>query len=110
MINRKVKSVLFGLFLASLLCAGLGCSDDEECQSSSSACGSFTACCSSKDCYYLASDGTRFDCDGTNCNAAAERMANYMCKKLQTESPEEFDRVVEEILEAAHGRDKVLWH
>lgn len=102
--NQNSKLFLFSLFLICLMAVGLGCSEDEECQSSSSACGSFTACCTSSDCYYLAGDGTRFDCNGTDCSAAAEQLADHMCKKLRDESPEAFNRLVDEILESANER------
>ncbi len=42
-------------------------------------CGSRSvqACCTSTQCRYVVSDGTVFECSGTNCNAAATSLASY---------------------------------
>jgi len=104
--NQDVKFVLMALFLASILLVGLGCSEDEECLTDSSVCGTFTACCTSSDCYYLAGDGTRFDCNGTDCSSAAGRLADYICGK--SASTVDYNNTVDQILEAAQERVIIL--
>jgi hypothetical protein len=47
------------------------------------ACGTFSACCSSTDCYYELPDGTQFACNGQDCSAAAQAMASYCCPPPQ---------------------------
>ncbi len=48
-----------------------------SCVSSSytSRCPTLRACCSSTQCYYVA-NGTTYNCNGTNCNSAAQTVAN----------------------------------
>jgi len=65
----------------------VGCAKKASCQSSSSACGTFQACCTSTDCYYTYNN-KRYDCDGTDCTDAAKRLAADMCgtaKRLASE-------------------------
>ncbi len=50
----------------------------ENCVTETSACGSFTACCTALQCYYLY-DGKKYECDGTDCTDAATELANDMC-------------------------------
>lgn len=106
---RKLHGLLTSAVLLCLTAGATGCSDKEECQSASSACGAFTACCTSDDCYYLAG-GNRFNCNGTDCNSAAEDLANYLCTGLKDRSPEDYRRVVEEILERMDGPMAVRFH
>ncbi len=57
-------------FLALGLLSESGCKKAEECQAFET-CGSKTlsACCTDTQCRYLASDGTSFPCNGTDCGA-----------------------------------------
>jgi hypothetical protein len=81
---------------------GPGCGEDEKCETADHPCGGqFTACCKEDQCYYLADDGTRFNCDGTDCLEAAQELANYMCDAMIIDSPEDYEIVVEEIHQAA---------
>jgi hypothetical protein len=106
--NRKVKLLILSFFIMCFLFAGAGCGGDSnraECLESDSACGRFTACCSTSNCYYLADDGTRFNCNGTNCNAAAQQLAEYMCgKSLRENSQDDLSSVVDEMLDAAKAQ------
>jgi hypothetical protein len=42
-------------------------------------CGTVEACCSSSDCYYQIGNGSRFPCNGTNCNGAAQAVVSSCC-------------------------------
>lgn len=74
----------FGRLL--LVCTGvllgvqmMGCGGGSyTCQSSSTTCGSFQACCNEKDCYYTY-NGKKYSCDGQNCDAAAQQVVKAMC-------------------------------
>jgi hypothetical protein len=65
-------------FVGVLALSLVGCKKKTTCSSSNSACGVFQACCSSTDCYYTY-NGSKYPCDGTDCRAAAERLASAMC-------------------------------
>lgn len=55
-----------------------------SCQTSTSACGTFETCCTPTDCYYKYKN-KKYNCDGTDCEGAAEKLAADMCgtaKKL----------------------------
>jgi len=99
---RANRVIVIVFVLAAAVLWTTGCSEDDEevCDKASSACGSFTTCCTSDNCYYLADDGKRFNCDGTDCEDAAQRMAEYMCA-ANALTPEEFDELVEAILRSA---------
>lgn len=85
------------VLLAFMVLLVYNCKKDPAttCDSGSSVCGTFTACCSSTQCYYKW-NGNRYDCDGTNCNDAALELANDMCAK---KSPQGSVASVEEIIE-----------
>jgi len=100
--SKKILSVCSLLILFLLFSSG--CGDDEKCESRNTACGEFTACCTSDQCYYKTSDGTRFNCNGTDCQEAAELVAEYMCSTMSLSSPEEFEAMVDEILRAAEAQ------
>ena len=76
---RKIMLVLGVLaLLASAGCGG----ESEQCQQGSTCQkgGSWQACCTSTDCRYKMSDGTVYNCAGTNCgsgnpSAAAQAVA-----------------------------------
>jgi hypothetical protein len=79
-----MKHLLFILFVAISL---LICCKENSVEStpnpitciSSNGCGKiYQACCSSTNCYYTY-NGKRYDCDGINCNAAAQRLVHDMC-------------------------------
>jgi len=98
--SAKLLSV-GSILIFSILC-GTGCSDDEKCETADHPCGGeFTACCTSDNCHYLADDGQRFNCDGTDCNEAAQELAAHMCPGLSLSDPEAFEAVVDEILREA---------
>ena len=52
---------------------------DEQCQTASISCGGkkIDACCTTSQCRYEASDGTVFNCNGTDCQAAAQQAARW---------------------------------
>jgi hypothetical protein len=68
------------LFAGSLSLGTTGCSADDVCNSSSSACGEFTACCdeAGTDCWYEY-NGKTYDCNGSDCSSAAQELAEDMC-------------------------------
>ena len=101
MSHRVVRHVLLCGGLVLLLWGAFGCSGDESCEDGSTECGYYTICCTETQCYYEIDDGTRFECDGTDCEAAAVELAEYQCAGLKDEAPETFARLVEEILAAA---------
>ncbi|MBK8167300.1 MAG: hypothetical protein IPK64_15265 [bacterium] len=103
---RPIHLILVVL-TSCLVLGAMGCSEDEECGSDSTYCGTFTACCTSSDCYYLASDGTRFNCNGTDCTAAAEALANHMCYKFKDMSSDEVKQVVDEIMSSSGTSPRV---
>jgi hypothetical protein len=70
-----------GAWLASvvLLAGGLAaCGAKEECDSTTVCSRNVEACCTDSSCYYEYS-GTRVNCNGTNCDAAANRVAAEVC-------------------------------
>jgi len=78
-----IFGVIFGLSLFALgLFSGSGCgssSSDEQCQTVPISCGGkkIDACCTTSQCRYKASDGTVFNCNGTDCRAAAQQAARW---------------------------------
>jgi len=90
---RTILAAFLGLLFLNLV----GCKKKESCQSANGACGSFRACCTTSQCYYTYG-GKRFDCDGTNCSAAAQRLANYMCGTSYRQSNEPLSTTEQEAL------------
>ena len=75
------KTITFNVLLFACLLLLFSCEDRnplEQCLTETSACGSFTACCTVRYCYYLY-DGKRYDCDGLDCTEAANELADDMC-------------------------------
>ena len=75
------KTLTFLVLIFAFLVGITSCEDRnplEQCQTSSSACGSFKACCTAIKCYYEY-DGRKFNCDGLDCTDAATALANVMC-------------------------------
>ena len=97
------------IFVSALLLAitVLGCSDDEyECEDFTTVCGTARACCTSDDCYYEW-NGETYECDGTDCSAAADRLARDMCGKSADSDPMESMRqdalrMIDDILARYH--------
>jgi hypothetical protein len=84
---KKALLLFASIAFISLPVIFYSCEEDYTCKESSSSCGSFEACCTSKDCYYLY-DGDKYKCDGTDCTDAAQRLANVMCSKSINNSEE----------------------
>jgi hypothetical protein len=74
------KSVIFRAFVFVVLAVMFSCDNKplEQCVTESSACGTFQACCTVRQCYYVY-DGKEYQCDGTDCTDAATQLANDMC-------------------------------
>jgi hypothetical protein len=75
-----------GLWIGSLALmgalAGCGASSGESCGPFGGACkfnGTLRYCCTTTFCHYVASDGTDFPCNGTDCSAAL-MMATTWCQ------------------------------
>ncbi len=100
MCGRIVRNLTLCSCLALLTWGTLGCGD-LSCEDGSSSCGDYSVCCTDTQCYYEVDDGTRFECDGTDCASAAQELAEYQCADLKEEAPEDFARLVEQILAAA---------
>lgn len=110
MFRSQSKILLLCLSLALIITFFPGCGEDEKCETADHPCGGqFTACCTNDDCYYLADDGTKFNCDRTDCAEAAQELASYMCGASITDSPDEFQAVVDEILRAAEEQSVRGW-
>lgn len=97
---KKLSIILF-LFASSMVYFN-SCEAAAECSESTTVCGTFEACCTTTDCWYNY-NGKRYDCDGTDCTAAATELADVMCNKKSTE---EFNAVVEELLDAMPCNDE----
>ncbi len=76
---------------------------NDICQTSSTPCGIYTFCCTDSLCTeaYLMYNGTRYDCDGSDCDQALEDITNDMCggtdpqaNKLTDYDGNEYDTVV----------------
>ncbi|OFX26681.1 MAG: hypothetical protein A2041_01015 [Bacteroidetes bacterium GWA2_31_9b] len=80
---KKILLLLAAFAFISLPIILNSCEEDPTCKSSSSACGTFEACCTTTDCYYLY-DGEKYNCDGTDCDDAALELASVMCSKSNT--------------------------
>jgi hypothetical protein len=76
---RRSARVLLVVASLPLAFQMMGCGDKEYvCQTRSTVCGTFSACCTDDDCYYEWA-GDKYPCDGTDCEAAAEELALDMC-------------------------------
>ena len=82
---KKILLFLGVVAVISIAAVLNSCEEDAVCKTSTSVCGTFEACCTSTDCYYLY-DGKTYDCDGTDCDAAALELATDMCNKSGSES------------------------
>ena len=71
----RISLVAFAGVLALAL---VGCSKKTTCSNANSACGILQTCCSRSDCYYTY-NGIKYPCNGTDCRAAAARLAAVMC-------------------------------
>jgi hypothetical protein len=54
----------------------VGCA--KKCENTSTACGSFESCCTPSNCYYTYNN-KKYECDGTDCADAAQKVAADMC-------------------------------
>ncbi len=73
---KRLGALLTGLILAAGLSACGGGGGNETCSGFGSACpagGTLQACCTSTQCRYVASDGSNFPCNGTDCTSAAQK-------------------------------------
>lgn len=80
--KKFTKPVVFGVILiACLFVISTGCKKKAECSDDEFLCdnNTFTACCTETDCYYLVNDDDRYNCNGTDCFAAATQMINDYC-------------------------------
>ncbi len=69
------------VLLAFMVLLVNNCKDDSptvSCQDGTNECGTFTACCSTTQCYYKW-NGNKYNCDGTDCYAAAQDLVADMC-------------------------------
>ena len=77
---KKILLMLAAIALISLPLIISSCDEEYVCKSATNSCGTFEACCTATDCYYLY-NGKKYHCDGTNCTSAAERLVADMCSK-----------------------------
>lgn len=69
---KRIAVWVASLGLAAAI-AGCGSTTGETCNPFGGACrggGTLRDCCSANACHYVASDGTDFPCNGTDCSAA----------------------------------------
>jgi hypothetical protein len=61
---------------AVVLLGAISCGPAEACSQSGSCQGggSYQSCCTATQCRYLASDGSSFNCNGTDCYTAAQQV------------------------------------
>jgi len=95
---RKIRLYILPVIILSNILGGCG---DQACNDGNTPCGNYSICCDETQCYYEVDDGTRFDCDGTDCTAAARELAEYQCAPMKNVAPEEFFAMIENILAAA---------
>jgi len=69
---------------AACLLAGFlsGCGAQEECGATTVCSQSVNTCCTDSSCYYEF-NGNRVNCNGTDCSAAANQVANSICRNSQ---------------------------
>jgi len=80
--KKMIKPMVFGaIFIVCLFVINTGCKKKAECSGAEALCDNhtFTACCTETDCYYVVDDDEEFDCNGTDCFAAATQMINAYC-------------------------------
>jgi hypothetical protein len=71
------RAVLLAAFF--VVAGGLtACGTSEECSATTICSESVDTCCNESSCYYEYS-GTRVNCNGTDCSAAANRVAASVC-------------------------------
>jgi hypothetical protein len=109
--KKYVRLILFSFLLVFTVIIFNSCKKSSivgyTCSDPTDACGTnYTTCCNTVDCYYKV--GTKkYNCDGTDCLAAATKMVNDLCgtsvdlKSLMiTNEKEEMLEVVQMLLEA----------
>jgi hypothetical protein len=110
---KKITKIIFlaGIMLCFILLVN-SCKKDSNvgytCSGATTLCGqkTFEACCNSLNCYYKV--GTKkYNCDGTDCTAAAEKLVAAECglsidlnSLMVSGSAEELLEVVEMLLES----------
>ena len=75
------RRITFPVLIFAFLLGIFSCEDRnplETCLDETSACGTFTACCTVRQCYYLY-NGKKYECDGLDCGSAAAELADDMC-------------------------------
>ncbi|MCX6557485.1 MAG: hypothetical protein NTW95_08680 [Candidatus Aminicenantes bacterium] len=80
--KKIAKPFLFGvILLACLFVINTGCKKKAECSGATQLCTghTFEACCTETDCYYVVDGDEQFDCNGTDCYAAASDMVYAYC-------------------------------
>jgi hypothetical protein len=80
--KKIAKPVLFGvILLACLFVINTGCKKKAECSTAEALCAghTFQACCTDTDCYYVVDGSDEYDCNGTDCYAAAADMVFDYC-------------------------------
>jgi hypothetical protein len=84
------KIILISIISTFISFLNYSCKDDsptKNCQSTNSACGTFTTCCTPTQCYYEY-NGQRYNCNGTDCSDAATQLASIMCSsKIDDSEP-----------------------
>jgi len=85
--KNKIITILLSAFLVTMM---IGCTDDDETctvvENVNCLAGNVQACCTSSDCKYIY-DGKNYPCNGTDCEAAAQVVAN-LCINGSTASIE----------------------
>jgi hypothetical protein len=101
--KRLIKPAVFGvIFIVCLFVINTGCKKTAAatCSAATALCGShtFTACCSETQCYYLVDGGDQTNCNGTDCQAAAQTIVNKYCGGGFNFSKEQALETVEKVL------------
>jgi hypothetical protein len=101
--KKLLKPMIFGvIFMVCLFAINTGCKKKADCSAATALCGNhtFTACCTSTDCYYMVDDNDKVNCNGTDCEAAAIQLVNTYCTGGAGFSKEQALMTVEKVLKA----------
>ena len=95
---RRSLGLILALVVGAATLYLVGCGDDKKsCSDVDAVCGEVTTCCTSNSCYYEA-NGQRYDCDGTDCLAAAAALAEGQCASGKPASNESSSSTQQEAL------------
>jgi hypothetical protein len=110
---RKQKLFLLAAAVAVMGVFAVGCSSNssnsssptQSCQSATSCSKTFQTCCTATQCHYVY-NGTTYNCNGTDCTAAAQQLAAAMCGTAKSSA--EVQALAQRVLQEATSGNNVV--